>query len=96
MLVLIIDLIIMKKMNLNNEEDESFKFLINSYINKSNYSILKSMNNNNNKNDNNALNDNLSESNIVYKLKNDHKYKGERQKENSIIIKAKEKISILI
>ena len=72
----------------NNEEDESFKFLINSYINKSNYSILKSMNNNNNnnKNDNNALNDNLSESNIVYKLKNDHKYKGERQKENSIII----------
>ena len=69
----------------NNDEDESFKFLINSYINKSNYTILKSMNNNI-KDDNNALNEDLSESNIVYKLKNDNKYKEERQKENSIII----------
>ena len=69
----------------NNDEDESFKFLINSYINKSNYTILKSMNNNI-KDDNNVLNEDLSESNIVYKLKNDNKYKEERQKENSIII----------
>ena len=69
----------------NNDEDDSFKFLINSYINKSNYAILKSMNNNS-KNDNKNLNEDLSESNIVYKLKNNDKYKDERQKENSIII----------
>ena len=69
----------------NNGEDDSFKFLINSYINKSNYAILKSMNNTS-KNDNKNLNEDLSESNIVYKLKNNDKYKDERQKENSIII----------
>ena len=79
----------------NNDEDESFNFLINSYINKSNYSILKSMNNNN-KSDNNPLNDDLSESDIVYKLKKDNKYKAERQKENSIIINNNIQINNLI
>ena len=67
----------------NENDNDNFNFLINSYINKSNYVILKSINNE--KNDKNILNENLSESNIVYKLKN-NKYKDERRKENSIII----------
>ena len=65
------------------EENDNFNFLINSYINKTNYAILKSIKNE--KKDKNSLNENLSESNIVYKLKN-NKYKEERGKENSIII----------
>ncbi len=67
----------------NNEENDNFNFLINSYINKSNYAILKSINNE--KKEKKDLNENLSESNIIYKLKN-NKIKDDRGKENSIII----------
>ena len=67
----------------NNEENDNFNFLINSYINKSNHAILKSISND--KKENNDSNDNFSESNIIYKLKN-RKYKDEKGKENSIII----------
>ena len=66
-----------------NIEENSFNYLINSYINKPNYSILKSMNNE--KIEKNIIDDELSESNIVYKLKNKN-YKDEIAKENSIII----------
>ena len=80
----------------NNREDNSFNHLINSYLNKSNYELIKSMNerkNNIDKNINENNNDN-SESNIVYKLKNEYlsdkknRYnnKEEKGKENSIII----------
>ena len=67
----------------NNEVNDNFNFLINSYINKSNYAIFKSINNE--KKDKKDLNENLSESNIIYKLKN-NKIKDDRGKENSIII----------
>ena len=80
-----------------NNEDESFNYLMNSYISKSNYEILKNMNNNRyerKNNDEKNINDNFLESNIVYKLKNEYlndnkknKYnKDEKGKENSIII----------
>ena len=66
-----------------NEENENFNFFINSYINKPNYTILKSMIND--KKDKNDINQNLSESNILYKLRNNN-YRDERGKENNSII----------
>ena len=70
----------------NSEDDDSINYLINSYINKSNYTILKSMNNDKKEKNILNVNDQLSDSNIVYKIKNNNKYTEERQKENSIII----------
>ena len=83
-----------------NNADESSNIIVNSYINKKNFmNNLKNTNNNNNNNEqgqrnkyNNNLNSNLSDSNIIYKIKNDYinnkinKLKEEKNKEKTIII----------
>ena len=83
-----------------NNGDESSNIIVNDNMSKKNYNIYKFLNESNshkyfghrNRN-NNELNSNLSDSNIVYKIKNDYlnnkinKYKEEkRNKEKTIII----------
>ena len=83
-----------------NNGDESSNIIVNDNMSKKNYNIYKFLNESNshkyfgNRNrNNNELNSNLSDSNIVYKIKNDYlnnkinKYKEEkRNKEKTIII----------